>query len=69
MLLEDQYGCLDGLRIDISSRKATMDSNAVINGVIFNNAPADAAEKKEGLGSKIAWKVIVSIITAVVGLV
>lgn len=69
MLLEDQYGCLDGLRIDISSRKATMDSNAVINGVIFNNAPVDAAEKKEGLGSKIAWKVIVSIITAVVGLV
>ena len=67
MLLEDQYGCLDGLGIDISSRKAAMDSNAVINGVIFNNVPVDAVEKKEGFGSKIAWKVIVPIITAVVG--
>lgn len=44
-----------------------MDSNAVINGVIFNNVPVDAVEKKEGFGSKIAWKVIVPIITAVVG--
>lgn len=70
MLLEDQYGCLDGLGIDVSSKKAATDNNTVINNAIFNNAPINTGDKEEEkLGSKVAWKIVVPIITAVAGAV
>lgn len=69
MLLEDQYGCLDDLGIDVSSKKAVTDNNTVINNAIFNNAPVADAEKEEKLGSKVAWRIIAPIIAAVAGAV
>lgn len=71
MMLEDQYGSLDDLGIEVDSNKAASDNNAVINNTIFNSAPGNvnlpAPVEKEGFGSKVAWNVVVPIITAVLG--
>lgn len=71
MMLEDEYGCLDELGIEIKSKRETADNNTIINNTVLNTRvpgaeEADSAEK-EGFGSKVAWNVLVPIITAVVG--
>ncbi|MEQ2952901.1 hypothetical protein [Collinsella sp. CLA-AA-H302] len=70
-MLEDEYGCLDELGIEIKSNKEATENNTVItNTVLYTSAPgaegANSAEK-EGFGSKVAWNVLVPIITAVAG--
>lgn len=71
MMLEDEYGCLDELGIEIKSKRETAENNTIINNTVLNTrAPgteeANSAEK-EGIGSKVAWNVLVPIITAVAG--
>lgn len=71
MMLEDEYGCLDGLGSEIKFKRETAEKNTVINNTILNTRTpgtehSNSAEK-EGLGSKVAWNVLVPIITAVAG--
>ena len=61
MMLEDQHGKLDKLGIKISATKSTR-GNVAINEAL--GLPVRIIEK-EPLGSKITWKVIVPILTAV----
>jgi hypothetical protein len=71
MMLEDEYGCLDELGIEIKSTRETAENNTVINNTVLNTRAPGAEEansaEKEGLGSKVAWNVMVPIITAVAG--
>ncbi len=67
--LEKKYGNLDNLGIDISDQntKEIEKSNAELNKMILNvNLPQENKEK-ESLSDKIAWNVIVPIITGVIG--
>lgn len=67
--LENKYGCLDSLGIDISTQKLTQveADNAELNRTVFNiNVPIPELPK-EKLPSKIAWKIVIPIITGAVG--
>lgn len=67
--LEKKYGNLDNLGIDISDQntKEIEKSNAKLNKMILNvNLPQENKEK-ESLSDKIAWNIIVPIITGVIG--
>lgn len=67
--LEKKYGNLDGLGIDISSKKPQeiIAENDSLNRMVLNvNVPAQEPEK-ETLSSKITWNLITPIITGVVG--
>lgn len=70
--LEKRYGDLDPLGIDISERsKIQVEAdNEVLNRSIFNiNIPANVSEKRQPWYSKIAWNIVVPIITAILGAV
>ena len=67
MLLEDQYGSLDDLGITVKSKAATDASNSNINSVVLNLPVPN--EECETAGSKIAWNIIIPIVTAIVGAV
>lgn len=71
MILGDEYGCLDELGIEIKSKRETAENNTVINNTVLNTRAPGAEEansaEKEGIGSKVAWNVLVPIITAVAG--
>jgi len=67
--LENKYGSLDSLGIDISAQNLTQveADNAELNRTVLNiNVPVPEIPK-EKLPSKIAWKVIIPIITGAVG--
>ena len=71
MMLEDEYGCLDELGIEIKSKRETTENNTVINNTILSaRTPgienSNSAEN-EDFGSKIAWNVVAPILTAVAG--
>lgn len=71
MELEKNYGNLDKLGIDIAGKKMAQIAvdNAELNRTVFNiNIPTSEAPK-EKLPSKIAWNIIVPIITGVFGAV
>ena len=65
-MLEDQYGVLDDLGIEVASRKATNEGNANINNVVLYNQPVASDGKDEKLGSKVAWKFVVPVAVAVI---
>ena len=65
MMLEDQHGKLDklGIKVDVSK---TAQGNAAINETL--GLPVQIAEK-ESWTSKVAWNIIIPIITGIVGTV
>ena len=69
LLLEEEFGCLDELGIDISNQPASKIDrvNYEINSGVLHIQVDPPAQKEEPVGSKVAWKVIVPIITAVIG--
>ena len=71
MELEKNYGNLDRLGIDISGKKMAQIAvdNAELNRTVLNiNIPTSEAPK-EKLPSKIAWNIIIPIITGIIGAV
>lgn len=69
--LEKKYGCLDELGIDISNRGIMQikADNADVNRSVFNITVANSETKKERWYAKIAWNVVVPIITGIIGAV
>lgn len=69
LLLEEEFGCLDELGIDISNQPASKIErvNYEINSDVLHIQVDPPTHKEEPVGSKVAWKVIVPIITAVIG--
>ena len=70
--LEKSYGVLDELGIDISNKSTTQINynNDELNRTVFNiNLPSTSSEKKEKWYSKIAWNILIPIITAIIGAV
>lgn len=69
--LEKRYGCLDELGIDISNRGIMQikADNADLNRSVFNITVANSETKKERWYSKVAWNVVVPIITGIIGAV
>ena len=65
MMLEDQHGKLDKLGIKVDASK-TAQGNAAINETL--GLPVQIVEK-ESWTSKVAWNIIIPIITGVVGTV
>lgn len=67
--LEQKYGCLDNLGIDISGTKPIQieANNADLNKAVFNISLPKAKEKSEPWYSKVAWNIIIPIFTGVVG--
>lgn len=65
--LEKQYGVLDEYGIDFSDKKVKdiNATNSVINNIIISNDNNDKV-KKEKWYSKIAWKIAVPIISAII---
>ena len=71
MMLEDQYGCLDNLGIVVESKRVASENNAIINNNIFNNDSSSVnltgSAEKGRFGSKVTWKIVAPILTAVAG--
>ena len=69
LLLEEEFGCLDELGIDISNQPASKIErvNYEINSGVLRVQVDPPVQKDEPMSSKIAWKIIVPIITAVLG--
>lgn len=69
LLLEEEFGCLDELDIDVNGHPATKIErvNYEINSDILHVQVDPPAQKEEPMGSKITWNMIVPIITAVIG--
>lgn len=69
--LESKYGNLDSLGIDISAKKPEqiVADNAEINRMVLNINMTTPDPPKEKMSSKILWKFIIPIITAVIGVV
>ena len=67
--LESKYGNLDKLGIDISGKRPEQieANNEELNRIVFNINISRAAAQKEKLTSKIVWKILFPIFTAVVG--
>ena len=65
-MMEDQYGVLDDLGIEVASKRATNEGNANINNVVLYNQPMASDEKDEKLGSKVVWKFVVPVAVAVI---
>lgn len=67
--LEKQYGNLDALGIDVSSKKALQleIDNADMNKAVFNINVPQPEKKKDPWYSKVAWNIVVPIITAIAG--
>lgn len=69
LLLEEEFGCLDGLGIDVSNQPASKIErvNYEINSGVLH-VQVDTPIQKDGpMSSKIAWNIIAPIITAVIG--
>ena len=71
--LENKYGVLDNLGIDVSNKKSIQieADNNKLNKAVFNiNVPMEvSSSKKVPWYSKIAWNIVVPIITAIAGAV
>lgn len=69
--MEKKYGNLDGLGVDITKKnQIQIDAdNAVINRAAFSINMPSTEPKKEKWYSKIAWNIVVPIITGVLGAV
>lgn len=69
LLLEEEFGCLDELGIDISKQPASKIErvNYEINSDVLRVQVDSPAHKDEPITSKIAWKIIVPILIAVLG--
>lgn len=70
--LERKYGCLDELVIDVSKQKNDIieKNNEELNHVVLNvNLPELVTEKKERWYEKIAWNIVIPIITGIIGAV
>lgn len=69
LLLEEEFGCLDGLVIDAGSRSPSKINriNNEINSSVLHIQVEPSTENEEPMGSKIAWNIIAPIITAVIG--
>lgn len=69
--LESEYGNLDGLGVDISNLKPSYidQANAELNKTVLNINVPPSAQEKEPWHSKLAWRIIVPIATAIVGAV
>lgn len=67
--MEKKYGNLDELGIDISNQKTVQlaADNSTLNRMVLNLTVPEQEVPKEKLPSKIAWNVIIPIITGVVG--
>jgi hypothetical protein len=67
--LEKKYGNLDGLGIDISNKHPAQVEriNSDLNNAIFNINVPSTEVKLEPWYSKIAWNIMIPIITAIVG--
>ena len=69
LLLEEEFGCLDELGIDVSNQPASKIErvNYEINSGVLRVQVDPPIQKEEPMSSKIAWNIIVPIITAVIG--
>ncbi|CAK7017754.1 MAG: hypothetical protein PEGG_00724 [Paraeggerthella hongkongensis] len=69
--LEKEYGNLDGLGVDISNLKQSYidQANAELNKTVLNINVPTPAQAKEPWHSKLAWRIIVPIATAIIGAV
>ncbi|MEE0519102.1 AbiTii domain-containing protein [Slackia sp.] len=69
LLLEEEFGCLDELGIDVAGHSPSRIEhiNYEINSGILHIQVDPPAQKEEPIGSKIAWNVVVPIITTLVG--
>lgn len=69
--LEKKYGCLDELGIDISNKKIMQieADNEDVNRAVFNITVSNSETKKERWYSKVAWNIVVPIITGIIGAV
>lgn len=69
LLLEEEFGCLDELDIDVGNQPSSKIErvNYKINSGVLHIQVDPPVQKEEPMGSKIAWNVIVPIITAVIG--
>ena len=68
--LEKTYGTLDNLGIEIVDSEPNEKNNDALNKAVFNiNAPELNIEKKESWYTKVGWRIIVPIITAIIGAV
>ena len=69
LLLEEEFGCLDELGIDVSNQPASKIDrvNYEINSGVLRVQVDPPMQKEEPMGSKVAWNIIVPIITAVIG--
>ena len=68
--LEKEYGDLDVLGIDIDDERKVAAANSKLNETVFNiQTPAIKIEDKDPWYSKVAWNIIIPIITAIVGAV
>lgn len=66
--LEKTYGVLDNLGIDVTSQtqKQLLESNNDLNRMILNFNLPEKDTPKEKVGSKIAWNIIIPVITGIV---
>lgn len=70
--LEEKYGNLDKIGIDISKKKAIQidTNNENLNKAVFNiSIPQDNDKPRERWFSKVGWNIIVPTITAIIGAV
>lgn len=69
LLLEEEFGCLDELGIDAGNQPSSKIErvNYEINSDVLHIQVDPPVQKEEPMGSKIAWNVVVPIITAVIG--
>lgn len=70
--LEEKYGNLDKLGIDVSKKKSFQIEtfNSDMNKAVFNiSIPNEAENKKQPWYSKVGWNIVVPIFTAIIGAV